>query len=358
MQTTKNNSSTASKKRATIRDVAARAGVSKSLVSLVYSTPDGVSEGRRKRVLQAAEELGFTPNFLARSLAADTGTFVGILVADLHNPLFAEIVDRVRFELEERGQYGFMTSAMLMSNDGRQIVDRRTVRALIDLRPKSVLVVGTIPKVNGLAVLPENIQIVIAAATSENLPRALSIRTDDQIGINSAVAHLVDKGHLRISYIGLIQGVIAKNRREAYLCAMQSCNLSDYVQIESQTSDIEFEGYLSAKRLLDSQNPPTAIICYNDIIAIGAQQAIDDYIRQGGQSIALVGYDNTYLSALRQISLTSIDHDTSAIAKQCAERLIESSRSQSTSRGEFLLKPKLIERESSNFHITPENGQY
>ena len=69
-------------KRPTIRDVAAKAGVSKSLVSLVFSAPQTVSNYRKDLVLKAAEELGFSPNFLARSLAAETGTFIGILVAD------------------------------------------------------------------------------------------------------------------------------------------------------------------------------------------------------------------------------------------------------------------------------------
>ena len=86
-------------KRPTIRDVAAEAGVSKSLVSLVYSSPNSVSEKRKEKILEAAEKLGYAPNFLARSLAADSGTFVAILVADLHNPLFAEIADQVRVRL-------------------------------------------------------------------------------------------------------------------------------------------------------------------------------------------------------------------------------------------------------------------
>ena len=135
-------STTARTKRPTIRDVAAKAGVSKSLVSLVFSAPQTVSSYRKELVLKAADELGFSPSFLARSLATETGTFIGILVADLHNPLFAQIVDQVRVALEAEGEYSFMTSAMLLNSQGEQILDSKTVSALIDLRPKSVLVVG------------------------------------------------------------------------------------------------------------------------------------------------------------------------------------------------------------------------
>ena len=105
-------------KRPTIRDVAAEAGVSKSLVSLAYSSPNSVSEQRKAKILQAAEKLGYAPNFLARSLAADSGTFIAILIADLHNPLFVEIADQVRVRLESEGRHYYITSAMIRNEDG------------------------------------------------------------------------------------------------------------------------------------------------------------------------------------------------------------------------------------------------
>lgn len=343
-----NESVVATKRRPTIRDVAARAGVSKSLVSLVYSSPKEVSEIRRERVLRAADELGFTPSFVARSLAAESGTFIGILVADLHNPLFAEIVDQVRAELEQRGQYGFMTSAMLTGSDGKQSVDRRTVSALIDLRPKSVLVVGSIPKVDGLAVLPENIKIVIAGATADQLPRAHSVRSDDAKGIELALHHLVELGHSKIAYLGLEKGSIADKRRTSYLVTMAELGLKKFIQIENQQSDSELEGYETAKKLLAKSNAPTAIICYNDLIAIGAQQAINESINLGGKGAALVGYDNTYLAALNQISLTSIDHGVAEIAKKSAEILTTDVPVKGKKGSEYSIEPSLIVRNSSN----------
>lgn len=336
-------------RRPTIRDVAAKAGVSKSLVSLVYSSPNEVSEHRRELVLEAAAQLGFSPNFLARSLAAESGTFIGILVADLHNPLFAEIVDHVRAELELRGQYGFMTSAMLTNADGKQVIDRRTVAALVDLRPKSVLVVGSIPTVHGLAALPENINIVVAGAIADGLPRATTVRTDDTKGITLAVEHLIAMGHKRIAYINVQRGEIAKTRRNGYLQAMNQHGLAKYSAIEDQKSDSEPESYLSAEKLLQSKNPPTAIVCYNDLVALGAQEAINESIAHGGPRVALTGYDNTYLAALKQISLTSVDHGTLEIGKKAAEILCEKDLATGKRGKSFLLEPTLTIRDSSNF---------
>ena len=100
-----------SEKRPTLRDVASAASVSKSLVSLVYANPDAVSDARRERVLAAADELGYRPNLVARSLRSTGGNLVLILVADLHNPLFADIIDAAREELSRAGQVSLLTAS-------------------------------------------------------------------------------------------------------------------------------------------------------------------------------------------------------------------------------------------------------
>ena len=226
-------------KRPTIRDVAAKAGVSKSLVSLVFSAPQTVSSYRKDLVLKAAEELGFSPNFLARSLAAETGTFIGILVADLHNPLFAQIVDQVRVALEAEGEYSFMTSAMLLNSQGEQILDSRTVSALIDLRPKSVLVVGSIPQMHQLSALPASVPIVVASAVPEGLPRATTVRCNDETGMRLLIEHLIESGHQRISHISVETGAVAKSRSDAYKSVMAEKGLAKFIQIQMASAPTE-----------------------------------------------------------------------------------------------------------------------
>jgi DNA-binding LacI/PurR family transcriptional regulator len=338
-------------RRPTIRDVAARAGVSKSLVSLVYSSPNEVSEHRKERVLEAAAELGFSPNFLARSLAQSKGNFVAILVADLHNPLFAAIVDNVRAKLEERGEYGFMTSAMITDTEGVRVVDDRTVSAIIDLRPKSVLVVGSIPTVQGLEALPKNINIVVAGAAAENLGRASTVRSDDVKGLSLIVNHLYANGHKKIAFINVASGEVAKMRSKGYQAAMKRCGLEQFMNEVKQPHDGEKESYQTAKKILTAKSAPSAIICYNDLVAIAAQEAVNEYVALGGPQVAITGYDNTYLAALKQISLTSIDHGTVEIAAQAAELLISGESSAKKEEAIHLLEPKLVIRDSSNFSV-------
>jgi DNA-binding LacI/PurR family transcriptional regulator len=327
-------------KRPTIRDVAAKAGVSKSLVSLVFSAPQTVSSYRKDLVLKAADELGFSPNFLARSLAAESGTFIGILVADLHNPLFAQIIDQVRIALEAKGEYSFMTSAMLLNSQGEQILDSKTVSALIDLRPKSVLVVGSIPDLHRLSSLPESVAIVIASAISKDIHRATTVRSNDEIGMRLLIEHLVENGHQKISHICVEAGAVSQSRREAYESVMKEKGLTKYISIEYVKSATEIEGFEAATRLINSNCPPTAITAFNDLLAIGAQGATYE-------TIAVTGYDNTFLADLKQISLTSVDPGNTEIANKAAELLMQKNDKEKEKAKTYLLEPKLIIRNSS-----------
>ncbi|MDA0259898.1 MAG: LacI family DNA-binding transcriptional regulator [Actinobacteria bacterium] len=331
-------STTARTKRPTIRDVAAKAGVSKSLVSLVFSAPQTVSSYRKGLVLKAADELGFSPSFLARSLATETGTFIGILVADLHNPLFAQIVDQVRVALEAEGEYSFMTSAMLLNSQGEQILDSKTVSALIDLRPKSVLVVGSIPDLHRLASLPESVDIVIASAISKDVARATTVRSNDEIGMRLLIEHLVENGHKKISHISVDAGEVSKSRRGAYESVMKEKGLARFISVELAKSATEIDGFEAAARLMNSQTPPTAITAFNDLLAIGAQGATNG-------TVAITGYDNTFLADLRQISLTSVDPGNTEIADKAAQLLLKNDKTERTKT--YLMEPKLIVRNSS-----------
>jgi DNA-binding LacI/PurR family transcriptional regulator len=305
-------------KRPTIRDVAAEAGVSKSLVSLAYSSPNSVSDKRKEKILKAAEKLGYAPNFLARSLAADSGTFIAILIADLHNPLFVEIADQVRARLEGEGRFYYITSAMIRNEDGVPYLDKQTLKSIIDLRPESLLVIGSIPKIELLEELPKNLPIIIASGVPIGIPRAQTVRSDETVAMRLVVDHLVELGHKNIAHISGVTNVVAKERAAGYENAMKENGLSKNINIAQAKTDDEVAGFAMTEKLLKSDNPPTAIACFNDLQAIGAQDAI---IKMKA-NVALVGYDNTYLSSLEQINLTTVDPGNREIADKCADLLL------------------------------------
>jgi DNA-binding LacI/PurR family transcriptional regulator len=333
-------------KRPTIRDVAAEAGVSKSLVSLVFSSETGVSQERRDKVMAAAKKLGFTPNLWARSLSSGSGDFVALIVADLHNPLFTEIADFTRKALLERGINTYMAAAVISERNGRKTLEPSTVSSVLDLRPKSIMLVGGLPDYKALKAVPANVPVVMATGIATQLPNAITVRSDDKEGMRLIVKHLISLGHSSISYIGSYDEVVSVSRHAAYEKAMVDAGLAKNIVFE-ECDRTEAGGYSAAKLLLSKPDKPTAIVAFNDIIAIGAQEAVDQAIASGGAKVALTGYDNVYISALSKVSLTSIEPEKEAIAHKAAELLADTELANEFKGKEFLLLPKLVVRDST-----------
>lgn len=332
-------------KRPTIRDVAAEAGVSKSLVSLVFSSEEGVSEEKRERVMAAAKKLGFTPNVWARSLSTGQSNFIAILVVDLHNPLFTEVADEARKALATRGHQTFMTAAVISERDGKKALEKSTVQALLDLRPKGILIIGDLPDKNSLKSVPESVPIVIATTISKGLKRAICIRVDEDEAMRQVVNHLYDLGHRNIAYIGPDEGEVAIARYGGFVSAMDSHGLEAAAQFCDRTEEA---GYTAASLALQGASKPTALVSFNDIVALGVQEAIKVFQDAGGHPVALTGFDNTYIAALTRISITSIEQEKAAIAVRAAELLTGDPEEWQDAQGKsLLLVPRLVIRDST-----------
>src|SRR3954447_19943345 len=178
-------------RRPTIRDVAERAGVSKPLVSLVLRGEPMVREDKRRRAKQAADEMGYRTNLAARSLSNVRSKTVGVLVADLRNPLLVDVVERAVQVFEDKGLSTLLTSAVMpsRSTSGPRI-DGRAIGALKDLRVEAMLVVGSVPDRKALAEVLGDMPVVVAAAGAEGL-RADVVRNDDHLGMRLVVDYLV-----------------------------------------------------------------------------------------------------------------------------------------------------------------------
>ena len=331
-------------RRPTIRDVAAAAGVSKSLVSLVYAGSSHVSPERKALVLGAAAELGFRPNGVARSLAGDRDDFVGILVADLHNPVFADVIDAARTELARHGRAGLLTSAILPGGAVPAQLDDHAVALFGDLRPSRLLIVGTIPDLDAVtAALPRS-RIVIASASAGALDSAAVVRGDDTAGIELVVEHLIDRGHRDIAHVGGTGGAFASLRAAGYAASLRRRGLESYVRIEI-ADPVQAAGYTAAKTLLAAASPPTAIVAVNDLAAVGVLAAAAEYLRDTGRRVAVVGYDDTFLAALPQISLTTVNPGNTRIGTEAAQLLLgDDAFARAT---EILVAPTLVVREST-----------
>ncbi|QHC26711.1 LacI family DNA-binding transcriptional regulator [Streptomyces sp. GS7] len=302
-----------------MRGVAERAGVSKSLVSLVLQGSPRVSDAKRRAVLDAIEELGYRPNAAARSLVARRTHTVGVLLNDMRNPWFADVLDGLNSLLHAHGL------RMLMA-DGR--LDRRTgqefARTFQELRVDGLVVVGTLPDTAGLAEVAERLPTVIAGNHEPRLPRVDIVANDDERGARLATEHLIRLGHRRIAHIAG-QGLVGELRRRGFEAAMAAHGLTGSAVVESGDGTEE-GGYRAAVRLLSPARGrirPTAVFAYNDISGVGALSAAGELGLAVPADLSLVGYDNTYLARIRHLWLNSVNNSSHEVGRRAARCLLD-----------------------------------
>ena len=330
--------------RPTIHDVAQRAGVSKSLVALVFKSGEKVSDLRREKVLKAAAELGYTPNAWASALRSGNNGFVGIIVADFHNPLFTEIADLARKALAAKGVFSFVSAASLIESGEERTLDPKPISHLLDLKPSSLLIVGGLPELSAFKTVRENLPIVVALAPIGDLTSAVSVRSDDNQAMSLVLDHLKSLGHKNVAYIGPDDRLVSQVRKDAFLAKAQVLEL-DTVVVSTGSGLDEASGQAAATNILREANSPTALVCYNDNVAFGAQSAL---LRSGVTGVAVTGYDNTYISQLDLIALTSIEQNEARIAEVACELLTNSEEYEKAQGTEFLVEPQLVVRKSSS----------
>ncbi len=323
--------------RPTIRNVAERAGVSKSLVSLVLRGSPHVSEHRRQAVLQAARELGYRPNAVARSLVEGRTHLVGALVADLHNPFYAEFLDGLQESLHGDGL------RMLIGNSQWDpAFEDEAVEAFLELRVDGLVLLGIAPTSATLIEATSYTPTVVVGERDIELEGVDIVVDDDQLGARLAIDHLVEAGHKRIAHI---EGP-RPSRCEGYLVAMRRHSLAPYIMVEAADSS-EDGGRDAAIALLTRDPRPTAIFAANDVVALGVLSAASELGLRVPEDLSVVGYDNTHLSASNHISLTSVDQPRRAMGRSAATLL--SDRITDPGKGARLrqITPELIVRRST-----------
>lgn len=335
----------------TIRDVAREAAVSKSLVSLVFNGGENVSDERRLRVLHAAERLGYRPNLVAQSLAAGRRDFVAILVSNLHNPLFAEIVGAAKAQLAEAGRRTMIVSAQVDDGDGSAMLDQDNIAMLRDLRPSGLITVGTIPSFAELTELASTIPTVVASAIDATPDVVATVRSDDNAGVDLVIAHLVAQGIERIALVGGEGGTVSASRATAFRESIARRGLEAGSWVES--ADFTEAGARRAvERMLAEDRLPAAIIAVNDLSAVGVISALESAGVAVPGDCRVAGYDDTSLAAIPRISLTSVDPGNRRIGRDAAAALLTAldgpADESAPDRGrEVLIPPRLVVRGSS-----------
>lgn len=300
----------------TIRTVAAHAGVSKSLVSLVLRGSSSVSEEKRTAVEDAIRELGYRPNLSARSLTQQRTDIVGVLINDLRNPWFVDCIEGMNSVLHEHDLKMFLADGRLDRSS-----DSSHLESFMNLRLDGLALVGTRTPSRAITEAAAAMPTVVVASRDLDLPGVDVVAGDDDLGTRLAVDHLVNLGHRRIAHIAGI-GAVGDIRAGSYRAAMSAHGLGRYIRVEP--SDMtEDDGHGAATRLLDGGTLPSAVYAVNDIVAIGAMTACQEHGLTIPRDISVLGYDNTYIARLRHVWLTSVDNATIEVGRRAATALVE-----------------------------------
>lgn len=311
---------------ATLADVASRAGVVPMTVSRALNSTGYVSADVRRRVEEAARELNYRPNMLARQLRGSRLRAIGVLLPDIANPFFAELVNGMLPVFRAAEYTGFIA---MPGRDAEE--ESASIRSFIEHRIDGMVVATRGTRV-GDATLKDIAAQGIAVVTIGRpvaLPTIDSITADHFQGAFDATSHLIERGHRRIGFIGASAADRPHLRRyEGYVAALNAAGITPdpayAVGAAAGTAfSTEWDGHFGLRRLLGLPQPPSAVFARNDYTAIGALHAAHELGLSVPRDLAIAGFDNIPLSAYQTPPLTTVEQPIAEQGRIAAELLLE-----------------------------------
>jgi LacI family transcriptional regulator len=305
--------------RVTIVDVARRAGVSKSTVSLVLAGSALVAEPTRERVSRAMRALGYVYHRGAASLRAASSDFVGMVISDLTNPFFAELAVGIEDALYKLG----FTPILANTNENPE----RQAQVLRSLREHNVAGIIMSPARGSDAWTlaqqwPPAIPAVITMRRMIGSPLPY-VGPDNRKGARDAVEHLLRLGHRRVGYLGGDKGMTTQQERVGgWRDALNGAGIAADDSLVFEAAPTRAGGREAIERALSGAAPPTAVVCYNDIVAMGATRALTERGILPGRDMAVVGFDDIAEAEHNAPPLTTVSADTRDMGKRCADSLL------------------------------------
>jgi LacI family transcriptional regulator len=342
-----NNPSNQRRPGVSIRDVASRAGVSIATVSRAVNRIPTVDPELARRVWQAIEEVGYLPNNQARALVSGRSRMLGLIVSEITNPFFPELVQEFDNLAVAQG-YEVLVGSTNYDPARTESLIRRMLQRNVD--GVAVMTFGIEEEL--VQKLVEREFPLVFVDAGPNLPNIRVLKVNYGEGIRQAVQHLAALGHRRIAFIsGPLKLRSAVARRDAFLKSMRDLGLT--VPAEHMVEgNHTMEGGMSAMELLISRaDLPTAVLCSNDMTAIGALHALYRTTHKVPEEISVVGFDDIHLAQFMLPPLTTVQMSCKDLATAAVEALrggIERDHPKA-SKMEWNIPTRLVVRQSTAF---------
>lgn len=329
--------------KVTIKEVGERAGVSSATVSRVVGNYGYVSEKTRRKILAAIRELGYKPNAIARSMVTKSTQTIGLIITDITNPFFAQLVRGVE---EVTWQNGY--SLILANTDEDLRREQAMVTTLQEKRVDGLIVVPASSKPAGhlTNLLEEGTPLVL-------LDRAVTgcavdvVMVDNEGGAYQAVAHLIGQGYRRIGMIvDNLEITTSLERMAGYRRALQDAGILIDESLARSCQFSQQSAYALVSEMLKSPNPPTALFTANNFMTLGALQAIQEAGLSIPRHIGLVGFDDLAWIGLNNPGLTVVAQPVLDLGRVAAQRLLARMKGDASSPQEIRLKTRFIIRQS------------
>ncbi|WP_083403858.1 LacI family DNA-binding transcriptional regulator [Curtobacterium sp. MCBA15_001] len=295
----------------TIIDVAARAGVSKSLVSMVMRDDPGVSGPRRAAVLAAAADLGYRPNRAAAILAGTRTRTIGVVIDDFRNPWYVPMLDGIRSALEPHGLRLTLADTTANAHLASSPFDD-----LVSLRVDGVVLAAE--SSDDLEV-PVDIPVVVAGVRALAPHGVDVVASDEAAGARAATEHLLALGHRSVAHLSGTGGSAAA-RRDATVSTLVAAGIAPVVVGTGDTS--EQAGYALTTALLRDRPGVTGVFAANDVMAMGAIAAVRASGLRVPEDVSVIGHDETPLAGSPLVDLTTIDPHNDEVGRLAALRLV------------------------------------
>ncbi|WP_158734588.1 LacI family DNA-binding transcriptional regulator [Alteribacillus sp. YIM 98480] len=326
--------------KTTIYDVAKASGVSIATVSKVINNSGRIGEKTKKKVLETINELNYHPNMIATALTGKSTFSIGLLIPDLANPFFAELARSVEDRAHELGY-----NLVICSTDYNPAKEMKYVDLLKRKNVDGIIFASGFEQLDKIEELNESLPIAVVARDfpSSNVN---TVSFDDYLGGFKATSHLIELGHEKIALIG--RDVWSnRERKRGYEDAMHNNDLNYKFRFEYiEESNVEWGKYMAGK-YMTSEDPPTAIVACNDLLASGAIQAVKEYGLSVPDDVSIVGFDNTIIATLTDPLLTTIAQPIKSMGKHVMDLMSNEIENNVTDKSRITLIPKLVTRGST-----------